>query len=175
MVPCILVTFEKGQIVVWRGKDYKPVEDGCFLPDRESFDDMDGSSSDGSLVCGEEGCDSVGWHQGPTGLLLWWWWGVVPLAPIGCCSLLLCLYSPFFEDQVQAKAIGTCRIILKRVLWCTHYSPVDLIMEVKKSRDIYFVTHFVITYTCVKWWLDYFSSSTNSSPMCKWCNSITSW
>ena len=71
MVPCILVTFEKEQIVVWRGKDYKPVEDGYFLPDRESFDDMDGSSSDGSLVCGEEGCDSVGWHLGPTGLLLW--------------------------------------------------------------------------------------------------------
>ena len=69
---------------------------------------------------------------------------------IGCCSLLLCLYSPFFEDQVQTKAIGTCRIILKRVLSCTHYLPVDLIMEVKKSKDIYFVTHFVITYTCVK-------------------------
>ncbi|KAL0002601.1 hypothetical protein SO802_016382 [Lithocarpus litseifolius] len=59
MVPCILVTFEKEQIVVWRGKDYKPVEDGYFLPDRESFDDPDDSSSDGSLVCGEEGRDSV--------------------------------------------------------------------------------------------------------------------
>nr|POF15080.1 crs2-associated factor 1, mitochondrial [Quercus suber] len=64
MVPCILVTFEKEQIVVWRGKDYKPVEDGCFLPDRESFDDMDGSSSDGSLACGEEGCDSVDGTRG---------------------------------------------------------------------------------------------------------------
>ena len=59
MVPCILVTFEKEQIVVWRGKDYKPVEDGYFLPDRESFDDMDGS-----LVCGEEGCDSVDGTRG---------------------------------------------------------------------------------------------------------------
>ena len=64
MVPRILVTFEKAQIVVWRGKDYKPVEDGCFLPDRESFDDMDGSSTDGSLVCGEEGCDSVDGTRG---------------------------------------------------------------------------------------------------------------
>ena len=64
MVPCILVTFEKEQIVVWRGKDYKPVEDGYFLPDHESFDDMDGSSSDGSLVCGEEGCDSVDGTRG---------------------------------------------------------------------------------------------------------------
>jgi hypothetical protein len=43
MVPCILVTFDKEQIVVWRGKDYKPVEDGYFLPDRESFDDPDGN------------------------------------------------------------------------------------------------------------------------------------
>ena len=64
MVPCILVTFEKEQIVVWRGKDYKAVEDGYFLPDCESFDGMDGSSSDGSLVCGEEGCDSVDGTRG---------------------------------------------------------------------------------------------------------------
>lgn len=33
------MTFEKEQIVVWRGKDYKPVEDGFLLPDREMFDD----------------------------------------------------------------------------------------------------------------------------------------
>uniref|UniRef100_A0A5B7BZ66 CRM domain-containing protein n=1 Tax=Davidia involucrata TaxID=16924 RepID=A0A5B7BZ66_DAVIN len=38
MVPCVLVTFEKEQIVVWRGENYKPVEDGPFLTDRESFD-----------------------------------------------------------------------------------------------------------------------------------------
>ncbi|KAJ0803335.1 putative RNA-binding, CRM domain, YhbY-like superfamily, CRS2-associated factor, plant [Helianthus annuus] len=41
LVPCILVTFEKEQIVIWRGKDYKPKEDGCFLVDRESFDKSD--------------------------------------------------------------------------------------------------------------------------------------
>ncbi|PQP92877.1 CRS2-associated factor 1 mitochondrial [Prunus yedoensis var. nudiflora] len=51
LVPCILVTFEKEQIVVWRGKDYKPLEDGYFLPDRELFD-----SPEGDLVSGEEGC-----------------------------------------------------------------------------------------------------------------------
>nr|GMD04696.1 crs2-associated factor 1, mitochondrial [Ipomoea batatas] len=39
LVPCILVTFEKEQIVVWRGKHYKPKEDGFLLPDREIFDD----------------------------------------------------------------------------------------------------------------------------------------
>ncbi|KAL8195965.1 hypothetical protein R6Q57_024965 [Mikania cordata] len=41
LVPCILVTFEKEQIVIWRGNDYKPKEDGCFLMDRESFDQSD--------------------------------------------------------------------------------------------------------------------------------------
>ncbi|MBA0605212.1 hypothetical protein Godav_017806 [Gossypium davidsonii] len=39
LVPCILVTFEKEQIVVWRGQDYKPPEDGHFFTDREFFDD----------------------------------------------------------------------------------------------------------------------------------------
>ncbi|KAL3517064.1 hypothetical protein ACH5RR_023966 [Cinchona calisaya] len=39
LVPCILVTFEKEQIVIWRGKDYKPVQDGFLLADRELFDD----------------------------------------------------------------------------------------------------------------------------------------
>jgi len=39
MVPCILVTFENEQVVIWRGKDYKPPKDGYFLKDRESFDD----------------------------------------------------------------------------------------------------------------------------------------
>jgi hypothetical protein len=66
LVPCILVTFEKMQIVVWRGKDYKPVEDGFFLPDRELFDDPDGNS-----LCNAEGRDSLdgsnsqqGFHSG---------------------------------------------------------------------------------------------------------------
>ncbi|KAL8500166.1 hypothetical protein ACS0TY_019958 [Phlomoides rotata] len=39
LVPCILVTFEKEQIVIWRGKNYKPAEGGFFLTERESFDD----------------------------------------------------------------------------------------------------------------------------------------
>ncbi|XP_022757153.1 CRS2-associated factor 1, mitochondrial [Durio zibethinus] len=39
LVPCILVTFEKEQIVVWRGKDYKPPEDGSFFTNQEFFDD----------------------------------------------------------------------------------------------------------------------------------------
>ena len=40
-VPCILVTFEKEQIVVWRGKDYKPTEAGQFPIERESLDNWD--------------------------------------------------------------------------------------------------------------------------------------
>ncbi|XAR63131.1 hypothetical protein NMG60_11022965 [Bertholletia excelsa] len=38
LVPCILVTFDKEQIVVWRGKDYKPKEDSFFSMDRDPFD-----------------------------------------------------------------------------------------------------------------------------------------
>ncbi|XP_068479182.1 CRS2-associated factor 1, mitochondrial isoform X2 [Phaseolus vulgaris] len=49
MVPCIPVTFENEQVVVWRGKDYKPPKDGYFLKDRESFDD-----DNGDLNVGEE-------------------------------------------------------------------------------------------------------------------------
>ncbi|KAB2612748.1 CRS2-associated factor 1 [Pyrus ussuriensis x Pyrus communis] len=49
---CIPLTFEKEQIVVWRGKDYKPPEDGYFLPDRELFD-----SPEGDLGSGAEACD----------------------------------------------------------------------------------------------------------------------
>lgn len=41
LVPCILVTFEKEQIVIWRGKDYKPTQGGYFLNARELFDDSD--------------------------------------------------------------------------------------------------------------------------------------
>ncbi|KAM7472141.1 hypothetical protein LguiA_010324 [Lonicera macranthoides] len=44
LVPCILVTFDKEQIVIWRGKDYKPIEDGYFVTDRESFDALEGNS-----------------------------------------------------------------------------------------------------------------------------------
>lgn len=37
LVPCILVTFNKEQIVMWRGKDYQPPEDdGLFVTERES-------------------------------------------------------------------------------------------------------------------------------------------
>ncbi|EXC11728.1 CRS2-associated factor 1 [Morus notabilis] len=38
LVPCFLVTFEKEQIVVWRGRDYKPREDGYLYTDKELFD-----------------------------------------------------------------------------------------------------------------------------------------
>lgn len=37
-MPCFLVTFEKEQIVVWRGRDYKPREDGYLYTDKELFD-----------------------------------------------------------------------------------------------------------------------------------------
>ncbi|KAK3035624.1 hypothetical protein RJ639_033152 [Escallonia herrerae] len=42
LVPCVLVTFDKEQIVIWRGKDYVPGEDGYFLKDRETFGHQDG-------------------------------------------------------------------------------------------------------------------------------------
>lgn len=48
LVPCILVTFEKEQIVVWRGKDYKhPGDDGQFFTHRELFDDPENDSACG--------------------------------------------------------------------------------------------------------------------------------
>ncbi|KAL2336201.1 hypothetical protein Fmac_010647 [Flemingia macrophylla] len=51
LVPCILVTFDNEQVVVWRGKDYNPPkDDGCFLKDRESFDDDDVYSEKEELV-----------------------------------------------------------------------------------------------------------------------------
>ncbi|KAL6130810.1 hypothetical protein ACLB2K_069189 [Fragaria x ananassa] len=53
LVPCILVTFDKEQIVVWKGKDYKPVQDAYFLPERECFD-----SPEGDAVSGAEHCES---------------------------------------------------------------------------------------------------------------------
>lgn len=42
-MPCILVTFDKEQIVVWRGKDYQPLDIG-YLTVRETFDDVDGNT-----------------------------------------------------------------------------------------------------------------------------------
>ncbi|KAL5058431.1 hypothetical protein RYX36_030035 [Vicia faba] len=53
LVPCILVTFDKEQIVVWRGKDYKHLKDEYFLKDRESFDDGDGGGG-GDLLTHED-------------------------------------------------------------------------------------------------------------------------
>ena len=56
MVPCLLVTFEKEQIVVWRGKDYKPPEnDACFVSQREMFDSPESDSEE----CSVEGHDST--------------------------------------------------------------------------------------------------------------------
>ena len=52
-MPCILVTFDKEQIVVWKGKDYKPVENADFLPERELFD-----SPEGDVVPSAEQCVS---------------------------------------------------------------------------------------------------------------------
>ena len=38
-MPCVLVTFAKEQVVVWRGKDYKPAEDDDhFFTVRDSYD-----------------------------------------------------------------------------------------------------------------------------------------
>lgn len=51
-MPCILVTFDKEQIVVWRGVDYKPSEDGYSFTHREEFND-----SDDNVASGEEACD----------------------------------------------------------------------------------------------------------------------
>ncbi|XP_057499884.1 CRS2-associated factor 1, mitochondrial-like isoform X1 [Actinidia eriantha] len=38
LVPCVLVTFDKEQIVVWRGNNYKPIEADCFFLGRDPFD-----------------------------------------------------------------------------------------------------------------------------------------
>lgn len=46
LVPCILVTFDKEQVVVWRGKNYRPAEGGYFLTERESFDNPNNDASD---------------------------------------------------------------------------------------------------------------------------------
>ena len=40
-MPCVLVTFDKEQIVVWRGNDYKPIEADPFFMDRDPFDNPD--------------------------------------------------------------------------------------------------------------------------------------
>lgn len=31
--------------MIWRGNDYKPIENGIFLTERESFDTADGDSA----------------------------------------------------------------------------------------------------------------------------------
>ncbi|KAJ0053527.1 hypothetical protein Pint_00312 [Pistacia integerrima] len=55
LVPCVLVTFDKEQIVVWRGHDYKPPENvGHLLTHRELFDNSD------EPVSGVEGHDYSG-------------------------------------------------------------------------------------------------------------------
>ncbi|KAF5731685.1 CRS2-associated factor 1 mitochondrial [Tripterygium wilfordii] len=64
LVPCILVTFDKEQIVVWRGKDYKPKEDGFFL-DREFFDSPDSDTiCDGGKHSSDESCSQEGFYSG---------------------------------------------------------------------------------------------------------------
>lgn len=45
LVPCILVTFQKEQIVIWRGKDYQPSVAGYFFNIKETFDDSEDDSS----------------------------------------------------------------------------------------------------------------------------------
>ncbi|KAK6918448.1 hypothetical protein RJ641_016870 [Dillenia turbinata] len=55
LVPCVLVTFEKEQIVVCRGKDYKLPEDGSFLMHREMFDDSDNDLVSSTIECRSSG------------------------------------------------------------------------------------------------------------------------
>ncbi|KAI3833889.1 hypothetical protein MKX03_012377 [Papaver bracteatum] len=45
LVPCILVTFKKEQIVIWRGENYTTPEPGQFINDDNSFDYLVGGSS----------------------------------------------------------------------------------------------------------------------------------
>ncbi|XP_002511770.2 CRS2-associated factor 1, mitochondrial isoform X1 [Ricinus communis] len=54
LVPCILVTFEKEQIVVWRGKDYKPPEYGQSFADRECFDDPESNEEYSKESCSSD-------------------------------------------------------------------------------------------------------------------------
>ena len=67
-MPCILVTFEKEQIVVWRGKDYQPSESECFLTVRESFDDVDGNTNcvdnDDDNENFDDECSDAGFQSG---------------------------------------------------------------------------------------------------------------
>jgi hypothetical protein len=53
LVPCILVTFDKEQVVIWRGKDYKPPKEddeySSFIHRESSIDsDVDLSCSRGA-------------------------------------------------------------------------------------------------------------------------------
>ena len=65
-VPCILVTFEKEQIVVWRGKDYKPTEVGQFPIERESFDNWDSDMVDGGEQHkrSDDSCSQLAFYSG---------------------------------------------------------------------------------------------------------------
>lgn len=49
LVPCILVSFEREQIVVWRGKDYKPIEKGFFFSERETLNNPDSCTEEKHL------------------------------------------------------------------------------------------------------------------------------
>lgn len=66
MAPCILVTFEKEQIVVWRGKDYKPAETGQFLIERESLDDWHNNMVDGGAQhkSFDDSCSQAAFYSG---------------------------------------------------------------------------------------------------------------
>lgn len=59
LVPCILVTFDKEQIVVWRGQNYKPSEDGFFLTEREPFDHSSNDPDDHEVE-NQDGEESTG-------------------------------------------------------------------------------------------------------------------
>lgn len=65
-VPCILVTFEKEQIVVWRGKDYKPTEAGQFPVERGSFDNWDSDMVDGGEQHkrSDDSCSQLAFYSG---------------------------------------------------------------------------------------------------------------
>ncbi|KAL9689978.1 hypothetical protein QQ045_010371 [Rhodiola kirilowii] len=50
LVPCVLVTFDKEQIVVWRGKNYKPDGAGHFLFGKDSLNNPDSKLCDSLTV-----------------------------------------------------------------------------------------------------------------------------
>ncbi|XP_058222404.1 CRS2-associated factor 1, mitochondrial isoform X2 [Rhododendron vialii] len=66
LVPCFLVTFDKEQIVVWRGKDYKPIEGDFFFPIREPFDNPENDSDSGpeEQESSDDDSNRHGFHSG---------------------------------------------------------------------------------------------------------------